>query len=220
MTDVISGSLALMLLEDNVVLSRQIMETLRAWPHSGTILHCRDVATAYAAVASEARLDVLVADLHLPDGSGIDVIRSVRRHHPDSITIVMSALNDGPVVLEAIRAGAAGYVDKADTSIDLILAIEQAIAGMAPMSGTIARLIVKSLQEPDPDPLQPRLDLTRREAEVLDAIARGFSNREVAEIFGISPQTVPVHTRNIYRKLEVSNKTEAVFIARQHGLIP
>jgi DNA-binding NarL/FixJ family response regulator len=64
------------------------------------------------------------------------------------------------------------------------------------------------------------VELTQRETEVLNAVARGFSNREVADIFGISPQTVPVHTRNIYRKLEVSSKTEAVFIARQHGLIP
>lgn len=220
MTRVDPDPLSLMLLEDNAILSRQVLKTLRAWPRCERVLHCRDIADACNAVAEEARLDVLIADLHLPDGSGVEVIRRVRRRHPEALIIVMSALNDGPVVLEAIRAGAAGYVDKADTRIDMVSAIEQAMAGMSPMSGTIARLIVKSLQEPVPDPALPRPELTRREAEVLNAVARGFSTREVADIFGISPQTVPVHTRNIYRKLEVSNKTEAIFIARQHGLIP
>lgn len=175
---------------------------------------------------SRRRVDILVADLNLPDGIGTTAIRELRRTQPEAQAIVMSVLNDAPMVIDAIRCGATGYVIKDDTAYNVKSAIETALDGQSPMSATIARLIVEAMRLPD-SAFAPRdaadqdsPALTDRETEVLNAISRGYSFREVGELLGISPQTVPVHARNIYRKLEASNKSEAVFLARKHGLIP
>jgi DNA-binding NarL/FixJ family response regulator len=130
-----------MLLEDNEAVAGQLMGELQAWDRARTVHHCRTIAEGLEHVAA-GPLDIMIADLHLPDGSGVDVIRAARLHRPEAIIIVTSALNEGPVVLNAIRAGAAGYVDKADPTIDVLSAIDQAMSGKAPMSGTIARLII------------------------------------------------------------------------------
>ena len=214
-----------LILEDNEVAGERLLSILRDWPKGDVLPIARTVQEAVQTIRHR-HVDILVADLNLPDGVGTTAIRELRRARPEAQAIVMSVLNDAPMVIDAIRSGATGYVIKDDTAFNVKSAIEMVLDGKSPMSATIARLIVEALRLPANAldlPAQPEEDspvLTPREAEVLNAIARGFSFREVGEILGISPQTVPVHARNIYRKLEASNKSEAVFLARRHGLIP
>ena len=220
MADVLRNVL---LLEDAIEVAARLVGILSAWPNGNLLPPCRSVAEALAAI-DEGRVDVLIADLQLPDGSGVEAIRALRKKNADAHAIVMSVLNDGPIVLEAIRAGATGYVIKDDESISVISAIEMVLEGKSPMSATIARLIVDSMHSESAVQMQENPDgaenaLTPREHEVLTLISRGFSYREVAEMLDISAQTVPVHARNIYRKLEAKTKTEAVYLAHQRGLI-
>lgn len=212
-----------LLLEDIRAVADRLAGILQAWPNGNLLPVCRTVAEAMHAIA-ENQVDILIADLQLPDGLGIDAIRALKDANSNAHAIVMSVLNDGPVVLEAIKAGATGYVVKDDNSIGVLSAIETVLEGKSPMSATIARLIVDSMHAPEEAPsaeeaVESEISLTPREQDVLTMISRGFSYREVAELLSISAQTVPVHARNIYRKLEATSKTEAVFVAHQRGLI-
>ena len=212
-----------LLLEDISAVANRLSRILNSWPNGHLLPVCCTVAEALNTIEAE-RVDILIADLQLPDGLGVEAIRSLRQKNPEAHAIVMSVLNGGPVVLDAIRAGATGYVVKDDESIGLLAAIEMVLAGKSPMSATIARLIVESMHIGGPSPERRQeedegVSLTPREKDVLTMISRGFSYREVAEMLGVSAQTVPVHARNIYRKLEATSKTEAVFVAHQRGLI-
>ncbi len=214
-----------LILEDNEAVGERLLAILKDWPRGEVLPIARTVEEAVTAIRRR-RVDILVADLHLPDGIGTVAIRELRRTQPEAQAIVMSVLNDAPMVIDAIRSGATGYVIKDDTAYNVKSAIETVLDGQSPMSATIARLIVEAMRLPDSafavaeGASEDNPALTPREAEVLNAISRGYSFREVGELLGISPQTVPVHARNIYRKLEASNKSEAVFLARKHGLIP
>jgi len=214
----------ILILEDIRAVADRLKQKLEAWPKARVLPICATVAQGLSCVRNQ-NVDILIADLKLPDGIGISVIQELKELNPSAHIIVMTVLNDGPVVLNAIRAGATGYVLKDDTSFGLIAAIEMVLAGQSPMSATIARLIMTSLHC-DPEPAVERDDfdevpeLTQRETDVLTAIAKGYSHKEVAEILKISHTTVPVHTRNIYRKLQASNKTQALATAKKYRLIP
>ncbi|MCB1518765.1 MAG: response regulator transcription factor [Hyphomicrobiaceae bacterium] len=215
--------LSVLLLEDISAVADRMAGIIRSWNRARLLPVCGTVTEAQNALR-HSRVDILIADLNLPDGLGVEAIKTMRETNPDAHAIVMSVLNDGPIVFEAIRAGATGYVVKDDDSIGVLAAIEMVLEGKSPMSATIARQIVDSLHNGGGSATvagneNTGIGLTPRERDVLNYIARGYSYREVAELLGISMQTVPVHTRNIYRKLEVTSKTEAVFQARQKGLI-
>ena len=124
------------------------------------------------------------------------------------------------MVIDALRAGALGYLLKDDDSVGIVQAVEAILDGQSPISIGIARYLIDNLQTHvgRDDPPAEQAQLTAREIDVLNAIAKGFTNREIAEIMGISAQTGPVHVRNIYRKLQVSNRTEAAYEAYRLGM--
>ena len=158
-----------------------------------------------------------MTDLNLPDGHGIEAIRLLRRLYPDADAMVISVLADDETVLNAIEAGAVGYLLKDADSIELVEAIESLRAGHSPISSSIARILVRRMNAPAAS--HPGPDLTPRETEILRGIAKGFTYTELAEWLNISRQTVPVHIKNIYRKLAANNRSEAVYEASRRGLI-
>jgi DNA-binding NarL/FixJ family response regulator len=186
-----------------------------------------DVATA--ATLGEARASlaarvprVLLTDLQLPDGHGVDLIREVRRRHPDTEIMVISALGDEETVISAITVGATGYILKDAFPSDIAATVRDLVAGHSPISASIARFIVRRTQTSVEAPRGPDIDtakLTPREIDILWGIAKGFSYAEIATNLGMSRQTVPGHIKSIYRKLEVHTRGEAVFEAVQQGLI-
>jgi DNA-binding NarL/FixJ family response regulator len=184
---------------------------------------------AAAATLGEARASltrrvprVLLTDLQLPDGHGIDLIREVRLRHPDTEIMVISALGDEETVISAITVGATGYILKDAFPSDIAATVRDLVAGHSPISASIARFIVRRTQASVEPPRGPEIDtarLTPREVDILWGIAKGFSYAEIATHLGMSRQTVPGHIKSIYRKLEVHTRGEAVFEAVQQGLI-
>lgn len=165
---------------------------------------------------------VLLADLQLPDGHGVDLIREVRQRHPDTEIMVISSLGDEETVISAITAGATGYILKDAFPSDITATVHDLVAGHSPISASIARFIVRRTQTQAEPPRGPEIDaarLTPREIDILWGIAKGFSYAEIATNLGMSRQTVPGHIKSIYRKLEVHTRGEAVFEAVQQGLI-
>src|SRR6202011_4538547 len=182
-----------------------------------------------AATLAEARAHlaagapkVLLTDLQLPDGHGVELIRETRRRFPETEIMVISNLGDEESVISAITVGATGYLLKDAFPTDIAATVRDLVAGHSPISASIARFIVRRTQshaEPPPGPPLDTVKLTPREIDILWGIAKGFSYAEIAGHLGLSRQTVPGHIKNIYRKLEVHTRGEAVFEALQQGLI-
>jgi DNA-binding NarL/FixJ family response regulator len=165
---------------------------------------------------------VLLTDLQLPDGHGVELIREMRQRHPETEIMVISALGDEATVISAITVGATGYILKDAFPSDIAATVRDLVAGHSPISPSIARFIVRRTQasvEPAGGPELNTAKLTPREIDILWGIAKGFSYAEIADNLGMSRQTVPGHIKSIYRKLEVHTRGEAVFEAVQQGLI-
>jgi len=167
-------------------------------------------------------VDVLLVDLGLPDGSGIDVIAHCQRVQPACEVMVITMFGDETNMMKAFSAGAKGYLLKDGTEDDLAGHITQLRNGGSPMSPIIARQLLGRLGPPAaaaPAAGGPPVQLSPKEAEVLSLVSRGFSYSEVAQLLQISVHTVHTHARNIYGKLSVKSKTEAVYEARQLGIL-
>lgn len=160
---------------------------------------------------------VLLVDLGLPDGDGIDLIRHGRRLRPAPEIMVISVFGDERHVVDAIAAGAGGYLLKDADAAHVGGAILKLLAGESPISSSIARHLLRRFQHSAADADAPRL--TPREVEVLRLVGKGFSYIEIANALGMSANTVTSHIKHIYRKLEVRSRGEAVFEALQLGLI-
>ncbi len=186
-------------------------------------------------------LDVLLTDLGLPDGSGLSVIRHAIRLHPRCEPLVISMFGDEDNVLASIEAGALGYIHKDSTPDDIAQTILDMRDGASPISPMIARRVLSkyrtnqsnqgqvpvnnelfAIRKEAPMDLELRAKrslLSPRELEVLALIARGFSYGEIARLESLSVHTVQSHIKNLYAKLSVHSKSEAVFEATRMGLL-
>ncbi|MGA0569584.1 response regulator [Variovorax sp. VNK109] len=175
------------------------------------------------AMVRATRADVLLVDLGLPDGSGIDVIRAMHREAPGCTAVVSSVFGDEQHVVQAIQAGAAGYLLKDTAPEDVVEELRCVHRGGSPISPIIARSVLRLLQQQETPEAPVAADstlLSAREAQVLELVAKGFSYDEIASQIGVSRHTVLTFVRRIYAKLEVNSKMEAVNAARRKGLLP
>lgn len=171
--------------------------------------------------------DVLLVDLGLPDGSGIDVIRAAHARWPQCSIMVSTVFGDELHVMQSLEAGAAGYLLKDGASQRMLGEIRNLHAGGSPISPLIARQILTRFvrpSTPEATPLQPNSDrprarLSAREQQVLEFITKGFNSEEIAGLLSVSRHTVQTFVRRIYGKLEVKSKTEAIYEARNQGLL-
>jgi DNA-binding NarL/FixJ family response regulator len=186
------------------------------------------VATTQAmgkALVAAGGFDILVCDLGLPDGDGTDLIAACAEAHPDTDVLVLTMFADHHKVIGAIKAGARGYLLKDQRLENCVAGIREVRAGGSPISPIIARLLLKEFRprtaiEPSKDDVPPLAEpLSERESETLNLLSRGFTYAECADLLGISPHTVATHVKSIYRKLEVSNRAEALFEAQNRGMI-
>lgn len=167
-----------------------------------------------------ARYELAIVDLELPDGDGINVIRHMVKHQPDTPIMVLSVANNERRVLEAVRAGATGYVVKGDISLSITKALEQLLSGLHPISPSLAGYFVKLAGRESLGTAEAPIErLTPRELHLLREFAAGKSYREAAESMNISITTVRTHTTNLYRKLGVRSGLRALSVAKEHGLI-
>ena len=182
--------------------------------------------------------DVLLIDLGLPDGSGLEVIRHALARNPACEALVISMFGDEENVLASIEAGALGYIHKDSTPDDVAHIILEMKNGASPISPMIARRVLANYRHlrddatahtedqrnarggtPPPSPAPGGRALSPREQEVLELIARGFSYADIARLKAVSVHTVQTHIKNLYGKLAVRSKSEAVFEATQLGLL-
>ena len=177
------------------------------------------------ALVSQFKFQMLIVDLDLPDGFGLDLIRRTAANMPEVDIMVLANANDDPHVVSAIESGATGYVLKTEIENSLVSAIRLLAAGGSPVSPEVAKSVLRALRtytthtiEKTTAPIQPN-PLSDRETEILQLLAKGMSFNEIGDILTISPHTVTAHIKKIYRKLQVHSRGEAVYEAAQMGLI-
>ena len=173
-------------------------------------------------LVSRTRPDLVLLDVQMPGLDGLSCLALLREHHPNTKVVMLSGDDGKETIDKALRAGAAAYVNKAIAPPDLPAVLRQALAGNVHFSTpTVAREAVSEVvDESRRERLRRESGLTARELEILRAVSRGLSNREVGEELFLSDQTVKFHLHKIYRKLRVSNRTEATRLAHGLGLVP
>ncbi|MBI4790013.1 MAG: response regulator transcription factor [Chloroflexi bacterium] len=165
--------------------------------------------------------DMLITDLFMPGLDGLEVVRRVRADYPQTQLMVLSARSDDRYILQALRFGALGYVDKSSTGADLIQAVREVAEGRRYVKPPLSRRVINTyLNKRKPLPLDPYETLTRREREVLYHVINGFTNAEIAKQLSISVTTVATHRAHLMKKLGLHNQTELLHLAAKRGILP
>lgn len=218
---------SILLVDDEPPLLARLARILRELGHAPATLHsAADIAQAKV-LAHGTRFAMALVDLGLPDGNGVELIRWLRARDADLPILVISAWSTEEMILDALRAGATGYVLKERDDIEIALSLKSALKGGAPIDPFIARRILalasmtRALTPVSKGAEAPafRETLTEREFDILDLVAKGMSNQEIAESLALSRFTVETHIKRIYGKLAVHSRTEAVHAARVRGLL-
>ncbi|WOK09519.1 response regulator transcription factor [Imperialibacter roseus] len=162
------------------------------------------------------RPDLVFMDIDLPGMTGIEALKKVRASNQELPIIMLTVFDDSTHVLDAIFAGASGYLLKKHISTRLFNAVEEVLAGGAPMSPSIARMVIDSMRQ---KPVENNYQLSPREKEILTSLSQGNSYKMIASDFAISIDTVRTHIKRIYEKLQVHSQTEAVSKAINEGLV-
>jgi DNA-binding NarL/FixJ family response regulator len=178
-----------------------------------------EAATGSAAVREAVlhRPDVVVMDLQMPGLSGIEATRELRRAVPEASVLVLTMFEDDDSLFAAMAAGARGYVLKGAEAREIARAITAVAAGEAIFGPAVAARVLTFFATP-PAPSTPFPELTARERQVLDLLAAGRSNHQIAERLGLSAKTVANHVSAVFGKLQVADRTQAILRARDAGL--
>jgi DNA-binding NarL/FixJ family response regulator len=171
-----------------------------------------DHPTAENALAHlpEERPAVVLTDINLPGMNGIECVRKLKPLLPETQFVMLTVYEDADHIFHALAAGATGYLLKHTPRNELLAALKQVYSGGSPMTSNIARKVVQSFQQHAPPSLAAAADLSGREREVLDLLARGYLYKEIAESLSISLPTVNTYIRRIYEKLHVRSRAQAV----------
>jgi DNA-binding NarL/FixJ family response regulator len=187
--------------------------------HVAVVGEAGTVAEAVATITATAP-DVVLLDVHMPDGGGLAVIRAVGMEQPAVRFLALSASDAPEDVIELVRAGARGYVTKTISATDLAAAIDQVAAGDVVLSPRLAGFVLDVFAGPPPATADPELELlTPREIDVLELIARGYLYKEIAQELGLSIRTVETHVSSVLRKLHLSNRHQLARWATVRRLI-
>ncbi len=170
-----------------------------------------DSGSKLLSLVAHSRPDLVLMDFSMPQLDGLACLDTIHSRHPDVKVAILSAFREPDVIQAALRRGACAYIVKTINPDDLASVIRQVI------SGTVYQAL--DLAEPEQSATVRDVGLTERELAILQALARGLSNEAIAKELWIARQTVKFHVRNVYRKLGVSNRTEAARYAYQHGLV-
>ena len=202
-----SAPIKVSIVEDNDRFRESLSVMLNGCPGFRCAGTHRTAEEALAQLPKEAP-DVVLMDIELPKRSGIECVRELKRLLPTVPVMMLTAYDNPEKIFESLRAGACGYLLKRTSLAEVLEAIEEMHRGGSPMSTQIARRVVASLHQPTPK--GPATALTEREEQILARLAKGFSNKEIADLLNVSLETVRTHLRHIYEKLHVHSRTEAV----------
>lgn len=228
MTESIERPWRIVVLDDDVQTRGSISDSLDRHPAFDLAGSFGTLGAAMAWFASERHVaDVLMTDLVLPDGDGTTLIAQVCRDRPECDCLVMSIFGDEDSVLRSIEAGAIGFLLKDARPFDVARTLLEVKAGASPISPMVARGLLRRCRrqqgsrtiDQELQAAGEAVQLSRRESQILDLIARGYSYAEVARLGGISISTVQSHIKHLYGKLAVHSRSEAVFEASRMGLL-
>jgi len=210
----------LLIVDDHVILREGLTSLLGTQPDFEVV---GEAGTASEAVtkACELKPDIVLMDIGLPDGSGVDATRAILAERPETNIVMLTILDSDNMLLEAIRSGAKGYLLKNTTAVNLIRSLRALGRGEVALSRQMTGRIVAGLASEDHSSQERDAvlnQLTRREVEILRKVSSGASNQEIAEQLFISVNTVKNHVHDILAKLELKNRREATLFAIQHGL--
>lgn len=212
----------ILIAEDNSRLARTLIDKLnlfedqlsvRGWePHGKALLQHLEV---------DAHVDLVLMDIQMPVMNGIEATKELKQKYPQIKVVMSTVFDEDNYILEAIMAGANGYLLKDERPDKLMDAINEVMDGGAPMSSIVARKALNLIRHGKQEESTKSIDfnLTKRETEILEQLAAGLNYNQIAENLFISPGTVRKHIENIYQKLHVHNKVEAVQIAIKNRLV-
>ena len=217
MTD--SQPIRVILADDHAVVRKGIREFLEDEHDIDVVGEAADGQTALELV-SEHQPDVAVVDVQMPGMTGIEVTRQIKARHPKVRVLILTAYDDDPYIFALLQAGASGYILKTAGSVELIHAVRAVYRGESALDPAVAQKVVQQLTSGRPLGAQAAVEsLTEREIEVLHLVAKGLTNKAIGQALNISDRTVQGHLANIYGKLEVNSRTEAVTVALKQGWI-
>jgi DNA-binding NarL/FixJ family response regulator len=196
------------IVEDDVVIRRSLTRIVDEERGLHCLAACASAEEALKRLP-ELQPDVVLMDINLPQMSGIECVRRLRDLLPKTQVLMLTVYEDSDSIYRALRAGASGYLLKRSEPEQLIEAIRDVLHGGSPMTSQIARKVVQTFRA-SAESENLTMKLTEREAEILDHLAKGYANKEIADKLNVMLPTVRTHLRSIYEKLHVHSRTEAV----------
>jgi DNA-binding NarL/FixJ family response regulator len=214
-----SESIRIVLADDHAVVRKGLREFLEEEGDISVVAEAIDGDQAVALVA-EHQPDVAVLDIQMPGTSGIEATRRIKAEHPEVRVLVLTAYDEDPYIFALLQAGASGYILKTADSAEIVQAVRAVYRGESALDPAVTQKVVQQLTTGRPLGTQATVEaLTEREIEVLRLVAQGLTNKAVGQALRISDRTVQGHLANIYGKLNVSSRTEAVTEAFKQGWI-
>ena len=206
-----------LIVDDHTVVREGLRALIDAQPDMTLVGEAADGVEAVQK-AGELAPDVVLMDLVMPRKDGIEATGEIQQAQPDARVLVLTSFAEDDKVFPAIKAGAMGYLLKDASPLELLDGIREVYRGEPTMHPTVARKLMREIQQPSELPPTPD-PLSEREAEVLSLVARGLSNQEIADRLYISEKTVRTHVSNLLGKLHLANRTQAALYALREGLI-
>ena len=207
------------IIEDEPEVRLRFEDAVRQHPTLSHLFSAQGVAQGIS-LASERKADVYLVDLGLPDRDGRDFIRWVAAQQPESLVMVVTVFGDEEHVLSSLEAGAVGYLLKDTPGEEISERIIELRDGGSPISPSVARSVIRRFAGRQREPMAAVDNpLSDRELEVLRLIEKGMTYEEVSQILEVTWHTVTAHLRHVYRKLQVNSRSQAVFEARQRGIL-
>lgn len=217
-----SSPITVAIIEDDAITRKILSAVIESDPGLSLLASFDNVSNALAWLET-ACADVILVDLRLKDGLGIEVIRACTRYHPECDAVVLTSSSEDKDVAACIGAGARGYLLKEDGACQIVRAVQELRFGGSPVSPLIARKVLDQLRNTEkvkaPVAEEEKNLLSKREVAVLQLIARGCTYEEIAQNLSISIMTVQNHIKSIYSKLSVNSRGKAVFEAQQRGIL-
>ena len=205
--------LKILLADDHTVVRKGIRDFLQEDSEVTEVTEASDGAEAWRLFIASTP-DVAVLDLRMPGLNGIELTERIKAQYPQVRVLILSAYDDDPYVVTALRAGADGYLLKTASATDLVRAVQQVAAGQRVLDPELAAKLIANLGES-----QTFEPLSERELAIVRGVARGWSNREIGRALAISDRTVQGHLVSVFKKLQVNSRTELVTFALRHDLI-
>jgi DNA-binding NarL/FixJ family response regulator len=194
------------IVEDNAGIATELEQIITEDPDCTCLAVCRNLQTALRKIPP-LQPDVVIMDIKLPDGSGIEGVARLKRILPATQIMMFTIFEDSEAIFKALEAGANGYLLKRASPETILRSIREIKQGGVPMTGEIARKVIQSFRKRQPQKTEA---LTAREEEILQLLAKGLLSKEIAHQLSISVETVNSHLKHIYEKLHVRSRTEAV----------